>query len=185
MIKRMNRLFYVRHGQTEMNASGHFSGQTETPLTKAGRQQAQQTGKDAKEKLPKLDLIICSPYERAVHTAEIIAKEVDYSPLKIEKNPQFIERTYGVLEGTPGKPWYDSHHRRELDEVEGAETVEQLQARAQKALEYLQTRKEENILVVGHGTFGRAFKRAVNKHPHTHEYEQFEMIDNAAILELI
>jgi broad specificity phosphatase PhoE len=181
----MKKLFYVRHGQTKMNEDGLFSGRTETPLTDKGRGQALDSGKYAKANLPKIDLIVCSTIERAVHTAEIIAKELDYPQEKIVKSPLFIERTYGELEGTPGKAFYDYRHPRELETIKGVETLEQMHTRAEEALKFLEDRPEANILVVGHGTFGRAFRRVVNKLPHTHEYEKTNLIGNSEILELI
>lgn len=181
----MKRLFFVRHGLTEMNVNGIFSGQTETLLTEEGRQQAKQSGEHVKTQLPKIDLIICSPYKRTWETAKIIAKEVGYPAEKIQKNPLFIERSFGSLEGTLGKEFFKTKEYRDIDDIEDAETVEQLQERAQRALEYLETRKEDTILVVGHGAFGRALRRATKNLPHTHEYEQFEPIGNAEVLELI
>jgi uncharacterized phosphatase len=181
----MNRLLYIRHGETQMNVSGLLSGRTETPLTEKGIAQAIESGKEIKQKLPKIDLIVCSPYERTFETAKLIAKEIGYPVENIQKNDMFIERTFGVLEGTPGKEFLDKHEYREFDDVEGSETIEELQKRAEKAFKWLETQKEENILVVGHGAFARAIKRVVKGLPHTHEYEIDTSVGNAAIVELV
>jgi len=168
-----------------MNVAGILSGRTETPLTEKGIEQAKSAGKELKQKLPHIDLIICSPYERTYETAKLIAEEIGYPVEKIQKNDMFIERKFGVLEGTPGKDFLDKHEYREFDDVEGSETIEELQQRAEKAFRYLQTLKEDNILVVGHGAFARAIKRVVQGLPHTHEYEADTSIGNAAIVELV
>ena len=181
----MKRLFYVRHGETHMNVDGLLSGRTETSLTEKGIDQAKAAGKDLKQKLPHIDLIVCSPYERTYKTAKLIANEIGYPIEKIQKNDLFIERTFGVLEGTPGKDFLDKHEYREFDDVEGSETIEELQKRAEKAFKYLKTLKEDNILVVGHGAFARAIKRVVQGLPHTHEYEVDTSIGNATIVELV
>ena len=181
----MKKLFYAKHGQTLMNVSGLLSGRTETPLTEKGVEQATAAGKDLKQKLLHVDLIVCSPYERTYDTAKLIANEISYPIEKIQKNEMFIERSFGVLEGTPGKDFLEEHQYSEFDDVEGSETIEELQARAEEALKYLQTFKEDNILVVGHGAFARAIIRVVQGLPYTHEYEADTSIGNASIVELV
>ena len=185
ILRVMKRLFYVRHGETNMNVAGLLSGRTETQLTEKGIEQAKATGKELKEKLPHIDLIICSPYERTYETAKLVAAEIGYPIENIQKNDMFIERTFGVLEGTLGKDFLDKHEYRDFDDVEGSETIEELQKRAEKAFKWLQTLEQDNILVVGHGAFARAIKRVVKGLPHTHEYEVDTSIGNAAIVELV
>jgi len=186
----MKKLFYVRHGETEMNVAGIWSGRIETPLTKKGQQQAKQAGKSLKTKLPNIDLIICSPLSRAYHTASIIAEEIGYPIEKIQKSDLVLERNFGKLEGTSDVNYYVEHGGLEsIDKVEGAETVQELQIRASQALQMIESLPYNNILVVSHGTFGRAFRRAVNKLPHTHEYIQEHRdeyrLKNAEIVELV
>jgi broad specificity phosphatase PhoE len=181
----MKKLYFVRHGVTHMNVAGILSGRTETPLTDEGISQAKSTGKEIKEKLPNIDLIICSPYERTYETAKYIAHEIGYPIDKIQKNDLFIEWTFGVLEGTPGKDFLDNHKYKEFDNVEGAEKIEDLDQRAALAYDYLKALEAKNILVVGHGAFGRAIRRVVKGLPHTHEYEVNTTIGNAAIVELV
>ena len=181
----MKKLFYVRHGETDMNVAGLLSGQTETKLTNRGIEQAKAAGREIKQKLPAIDLIVCSPYERTYETSKLIAQELGYPIDKIQKNEMFIERTFGVLEGTLGADFLDKHEYKEFDNVEGSETIEDLQKRAEEAFKYLQTLEEDNILVVGHGAFARAIKRVVKNLPHTHEYEVDTSIGNATIVELI
>jgi broad specificity phosphatase PhoE len=181
----MKKLFYVRHGETEMNAAGLLSGRIETPLTKKGIEQARQAGMELREKLPTVDLIICSPFERTYETAKLIAREIGYPTENIQKNDLFIERTFGVLEGTSAKDFLSVHAYRDFDDVDGSETIKQLQQRATMAFNYLKKQKEDNILVVGHGAFARALKRVVVGLPHTHEYEIDTSIGNATIVELL
>lgn len=181
----MKRLFYVRHGETQMNVAGLLSGRTETPLTEKGIEQAKAAGRELKQKLPRIDLIVCSPYARTYETAKLVAAEIGYDIEKIEKNDLFIERTFGVLEGTSGKDFLAQHPYRDLDDVEGSETVEELQKRVERAFAWLQSRKEENVLVVGHGAFARAIKRVVAGLPYTLEYEGDTPIGNAAVVELV
>lgn len=182
----MNKLFFVRHGETFTNVAGQFSGQIDTNLTDNGKQQALVTGEKLKSDAPKIDYIVCSPLLRAHETAKIIASEIGFPIEDIELNPLFMERAFGVLEGMPATEFLDKASRyREIDDVEGAESVEQLQQRAEKAFGYAQTIECENVLIVSHGAFGRALRRVVNKQPYTDEYIKLRLIGNAEILELV
>ena len=96
-----------------------------------------------------------------------------------------MERFFGILENTDGVTARENYKLEDIDFVEGVERLEAMQQRAQAALEYVQSLTHDNILVVSHGAFGRAFRRAVHKLPHTHEYEVYDPISNAAFLELI
>ena len=61
-----------------------------------------------------------------------------------------------------------------------------LDKRAAKALSYIKSLKEYDcVLVVGHGSFGRAFKRATDNIAYDQEYKEFLPIANAGILELV
>jgi broad specificity phosphatase PhoE len=182
----MKKLFYVRHGQTPFNVEGKLSGQIETPLTDAGKQQALITGQKLNNEVEHIDHIVCSPLSRAYETAKIIAKQIGYPEKYIELNPLFLERTFGVLEGHSSTEYLaDPKKYKELDDVEGSESIEQLQQRAAKAFEYVKTINKDNVLIVSHGAFGRAFRRTVNQQPHTDEYNKLLLIGNAEILELV
>ncbi|MHB1865396.1 MAG: histidine phosphatase family protein [Candidatus Saccharimonadales bacterium] len=181
----MKKLFYVRHGETDHNLLNIMSGQVEAAITENGRQQATQTGKAIKANLPHIDLIVCSPLKRTYETAKVIAKEIGYPESKIITNDLFVERTFGVLEGTSSEDFFKDHEYRDLDKVEGAETIEDLDKRAAKAFKFVSNLPQDNILIVGHGSFGRAIRRVTKNLPHTHEYESFEPIANAEIVELV
>lgn len=149
----MKKLYFIRHGLSEMNKSGHFAGTIDTPLTSEGRAQAKTAGENAR--LLNIDLIVSSPLSRAHETAKIIARQIGYPEDKILVSELLKERHWGDLEGTPHQPVED------LDEVPGAETSHQLLSRAAKALQYLESLPGENILVVSHGTFGRALRHHI------------------------
>jgi uncharacterized phosphatase len=151
----MKKLYFVRHGLTEMNVAGVWSGHTETDLTPKGRKQAQEAGKRLKTKKLKIDYVVASPLMRARETAEIIAKEIGYPVKAIEINPLFIERHFGELEGQPYAPDLN------LDGIANIESSDTLLHRARRALAYLESLKEENILVVAHGSIGRAIRHNI------------------------
>ena len=73
-------LFYlIRHGQPDYEAVNKlgFYGfwRSFAPLSECGLKQAEETAKDIR--LLDADLIICSPYTRALQTAAIISREID------------------------------------------------------------------------------------------------------------
>jgi probable phosphoglycerate mutase len=174
----MKHLYFCRHGETHANASGHWSGTFETPLTETGKQQARLAGKHAKDL--GIDYIICSPLGRAKETAAIIAKEIGFPLEQIELNSLFIERHFGQMEG---QPW-------EIDaDVDGfidVETQDSVLQRAQLALGHIETLSAENILIVSHGTFGRAFRSLTHPHlPFESQGNETTRFKNAEIVKLI
>lgn len=145
----------MRHGLTEMNAAGLRSGSTETILTAEGRNQAKLAGQQAKHL--SIDLIVCSTMKRTRETAEIVAHEMDYPIEKIMHSSLLIERHFGELEGQPYSPDLD------IDGFADVESTDTLLHRAQLALEWIESLPGESILVVSHGSFGRALRHIVNR----------------------
>lgn len=177
----------MRHGQTDANAARLWAGHIDAVLTEDGKIGAIAAGKELKAKRQLIDLIICSPLQRAYDTACLIARELDYPVEHIEKNPLFIERSFGDVEGKSIDKFFENGKTyKDIDAVKEAESIYDLQQRAQKALEYLNSLPTETILIVGHGASGRALRRVVNGEPHTNEYiGELKIINNSEIVELL
>jgi probable phosphoglycerate mutase len=148
-----HRLFLLRHGETEWSKSGRHTGRTELDLTDTGREQAKLAA-DALLVLT-LDnpLVVSSPRQRALVTAELAGLKVD------EVSPLLAEWDYGAYEGltTPQiretvPDWLIWTHG-----AEGGESVQQVSDRADRAvalaLEHMASR---DVVFVGHGHFSRA-----------------------------
>lgn len=150
----MKKLYFIRHGLSEGNKSEIWSGRTDHSLAKEGRDQARAAGLKARDL--GIDLIVCSPLSRARETAEIIADQIGYPKDKILVADILKERNWGDLEGTPHNAF--NHDKSDLDSVPNIETAEQLVKRAEAALRTLESLDANNILVVSHGTFGRALR---------------------------
>lgn len=172
----MKHLYLCRHGLSEMNKAGLFSGQTDTPLSAEGRAQARAAGAEAR-KLG-IDHIIVSPFSRTYDTAVIIAKEIGYPLEEIELNVLLIERGLGVLEGTRQTPGID------ITGVEGAEPIRALSERMRRFYDYVQTIPKDNILVVTHGSSGRMLRHVVNPDIPFKVTPNSPGIDNANIIQL-
>lgn len=170
----MKHLYFVRHGLSVMNKKGVFSGRTETPLDTEGIAQAQAAGREAKNL--QIDLIISSPMERCRETATIIANAIGYPLDEIVFEDLFMERAFGVLEGTAYRTDMD------LDGHEGVETADHIIKRAKTGVKYLRSLDHNNILIVSHGAIGRALRHAL--HPEIPYFES-ERFENAKIVQLL
>ncbi|MDB5185015.1 MAG: Fructose-26-bisphosphatase [Candidatus Saccharibacteria bacterium] len=170
----MKRLYFVRHGLSVMNQQGIFSGRTETPLAPEGIEQCKHAAQEAVHL--GINAIVTSPMKRAYDTAVIIAGAVDIPAADIISKDLFMERGFGVLEGTAYQADMD------MTGIEGVETEEQILARAHKAVEFLNSLPYDTILVVSHGAIGRALRHTL--HPEI-PFRGSEHFKNAVITQII
>ena len=163
----MKRLYFVRHGESEFNKSNLWTSSTDVPLTEKGCEQAKKAGQLLKQAGESFDIIISSPLQRAYQTADHVAQAVDYPSDKIHLNDRLVERNFGSLEGKKGLVAATKYIVDEsaIDKHDGVEKLADLQTRVNDFLEYLYSLPYDNILIVGHGAFGRALHRAVNNEP--------------------
>lgn len=152
-------IYFVRHGESELNAEGVRQG-PEGPLSEKGRAEALQTARRFPKHKGRPQVIISSPYERARETADIIAKElhmkkVYYSDLlKERKNPTEIvgrigeERDVKLIVDQIDKSFH-SDDLRYSDE----ENFIDLKKRAKKLLAYIKWRRHGRIIMVTHSIF--------------------------------
>ena len=186
----MKHLYFVRHGESLINISDLFGTSLGTKedmaLTALGEEQALAAGKKAAADGFHCDLIVSSPLLRAKQTAEIIARQIDYPLDRIQYSDLLMEIHFGELEGRPwNEYWQSGHTYADLDKVKGAETIPMLQKRAEKALEFLRSLPEDDILVASHSAFGRALKRVIAGLPPSDEFVNGTSLPFAQILQLI
>lgn len=146
----MTHLYFIRHGQSAMNAVGLFAGSLDSPLTDTGREQAKAAGKAAKSL--GIDIIISSPMSRAYETAQIIARELGIDESHIVLDEDLVERHFGEREGQPWQPGID------LSGTPGLEPIEQFRARVNAGLQRAQNRPEGVVLIVAHGAVYRMLR---------------------------
>lgn len=89
------KLYVIRHGETEMGKNEIIATEDE-PLNKFGMYQAQKVGKELK-KLD-IDIIYCSPIERAKHTLKLFDMDKNI-PVIIDE--RIKERNMGIYEKVP------------------------------------------------------------------------------------
>ena len=148
----MKHLYFVRHGLSVMNKKNIFSGRTETPLSEEGHHQAAAAGVELQG--ANIDCIVVSPMQRAMQTAEIIADQIGYPKEKFVVSELFAERDFGPLEGTP--------YTKDLGDADGVEPIDELITRVREGYDLLQSLPFENILVVSHGSTGRALRHCAD-----------------------
>ena len=125
----VERLFIVRHGETEWSASGQHTSRTDLPLTEPGREQAKVIrGKLADEKF---SLVLCSPLRRAVETAELAGFGDVLQPCD-----DLHEWDYGEYEGltTPQIRAHNPSWNLWRDGCPGGETPQQVGERLDRVL---------------------------------------------------
>lgn len=150
----MLHLYFVRHGESTANLRGKINGSSDSLLTIKGEEQAKQAGQIA-QKL-ELDCIISSPLKRALATAAIIAKEINYPIEKIRVSQLVTERDFGAMEGQPWSP------NMKLDSISNVESKEAIIRRAREIIKVIDDLRVANILIVSHGSFGRALRQVTD-----------------------
>lgn len=153
----MNRIYFVRHGQSEANASRVFSSLPgKYPLTSKGTQQAAATGEYFKNL--EIDEVYSSNLLRAFQTASIISDSHDIIPSQFE---EFAEIDTGDLEDKPidnesiafyygiVSSWIDGNHSATFP---GGENFITLINRMKYGLRRVCAgKRNKNIIVVAHG----------------------------------
>ena len=86
----------VRHGQTAANVDGVWNGSIDTALTERGRLQAERTALHVARTRADLAAVYSSPLERALHTAEPIARRLG---LAVAVHSDLREYDLGEWEG--------------------------------------------------------------------------------------
>jgi probable phosphoglycerate mutase len=87
---------FLRHGETGHNRQGLVAGASDVPLNAAGRSQARAAA--ARLAGSAIDVICCSPLQRARDTAACVADVLGIEPVIID---ELAERNWGALENQP------------------------------------------------------------------------------------
>ncbi|MFN2375717.1 MAG: 2,3-diphosphoglycerate-dependent phosphoglycerate mutase [Candidatus Binatia bacterium] len=92
-------LTLLRHGESEWNHQGRFSGWADVGLSENGRAQAERAGRLlARNGLP-IDLCLTSMLGRATATSQIVLQVLGRDNVSVEESWRLNERHYGALQG--------------------------------------------------------------------------------------
>jgi 2,3-bisphosphoglycerate-dependent phosphoglycerate mutase len=156
----MALLVLVRHGESQWNLENRFTGWTDIPLTRKGREEARRAG----EKIRGIhfDQAYTSVLQRAIETLDIMLEVIHQERIPVAYDRALNERHYGDLQGlnkaeTAEKFGKEQVHlwRRSYDVAPpGGESLKDTAART---LPYFEAhilpdlRAGKNVLVSAHG----------------------------------
>lgn len=174
-VTKSSQLFItlVRHGLSTANQAGIVQGQLDYPLHQDGKEQAWRLGEYWQAQGRVYETIICSPLQRAVETANLVATTLAI-PIRVE--PLWMERRFGEAEGLS----YDRVREKyqtlggslsNTDPVfNGGESEWALFNRASKAIDLILRDEWKTSVVVSHGgILGAALRSILGIHPSTEE----------------
>ena len=123
------KVYLIRHGETEWTKSRKHTGLTDIPLTDEGRLQAEWLSGMLEEK--KFKKIYCSPLLRAKETCEIAGFEKEAEILE-----DLVEWDYGIYEGMTTVEIKDMHPKWNIfrDGAEGGESIGDISTRAMRVI---------------------------------------------------
>jgi 2,3-bisphosphoglycerate-dependent phosphoglycerate mutase len=154
------RWYLVRHGVTEWNSSGRLQGQTDIPLSEAGREEGRLTAK----RLTGVPFVAAytSDLVRAKETADLVLQGQDVS---LFLTPELRELDYGEWEGRTFKWIEEGNPSGSIQNIAkdpdfappGGESTAQLCDRVMgMANRLMDAHGDDDLLVVGHGGSLRA-----------------------------
>jgi probable phosphoglycerate mutase len=145
------RVFLVRHGETEWSISGQHTGLTDIPLTQSGRALAMQWAPI----LAQLDfaLVLTSPLQRARETCDLTGLGE-----RAEIDGDLMEWDYGDYEGLTPSQIHEIEPEWLLfrDGCPGGETPEAVAARADRVIARVRA-IGQNVAMFAHGHIFRVF----------------------------
>ena len=95
----MRTLVLLRHGESEWNSKGLFTGWVDVGLSAAGAQEAVNGGKLLARSGLKPSVVHTSVLTRAIQTANIALEEAGLLWLPVKRSWRLNERHYGALQG--------------------------------------------------------------------------------------
>ena len=94
------RVVFVRHGQSEFNAEGRFTGWMDVSLTQVGREEALAAGELLLDHGISVDVAFTSELSRAQETTSLLLERVGLSDIPVKNDYRINERHYGALQGS-------------------------------------------------------------------------------------
>jgi 2,3-bisphosphoglycerate-dependent phosphoglycerate mutase len=111
-----NLIVFLRHGNSEWNLSGRFTGWTDIPLTEAGITQAAQAGERLAAAGLTFDEVHTSVLHRTGQTAESLLAAMRHPPIPHHATWRLNERHSGQLQGMSKHEiftaWGEENYRR-------------------------------------------------------------------------
>lgn len=167
---KLGKLFITRHGESEWNALGKWTGSTDVHLSEKGFREAAMLGQELAE--IKIDYAFTSQQIRALETLEGILDSSQQFDVPFERSNAINERDYGDYTGKNKWEMRDAigedafnHLRRDWNyPVPNGETLKMVYERAvpfYTGTILPRVLRGENVLVVSHGNAIRALMKYI------------------------
>ncbi|MFZ2150274.1 MAG: histidine phosphatase family protein [Minisyncoccia bacterium] len=156
------KIYFLRHGKTQLNKEKRTSGHLDVPLLSEGREEARKVFKLEQEKF---DIIYSSDLIRCQETSEIINEKLK---LQIIYDIRLRERDFGTLAGKLidelGSELMEREKNQQYDyRPFGGESVEDVRVRVLTCIRsIIGNNKNKRVLVVTHGGVIRLLHNLVN-----------------------
>ncbi len=143
------RVYLLRHGETEWSLNGRHTGVTDIPLTENGRSAARRLEPILAQET--FALVLTSPLQRARDTCDLAGLGK-----RANTETDLIEWNYGEYEGLTTQQIRQTRPDWSVfrDGCPGGESPEQVGARADRLLVKIRA-TEGNVALFGHGHFSR------------------------------
>ncbi len=92
----MGKLILLRHGESLYNKENLFTGWTDIDLSEKGREEAKEAGRVLMKHALFPDICFTSWLKRAIHTAQLALKEMEWEHIDCLKSWKVNERHYGA-----------------------------------------------------------------------------------------
>ncbi len=181
--KSPGKLLIVRHGESEWNITGQWTGLTDVHLDDKGFKEAAKLGQALKKMGTNIDTAYISKLIRARETLEGMLNAAQQFDIEIVSDKAINERDYGEYTGKNkwevrdevGEDQFDAIRRGWDVDIPGGESLKMVYGRVvpfykQTIVPLVQSGK--NILIVAHGNSNRALMKYI------------EMIDDTGISKL-
>jgi probable phosphoglycerate mutase len=138
-------IWLARHGETEWSRTGRHTGRTDVPLTDAGRREAGTLGRALAGR--RFALVLSSPLSRAWETCRLAGWGG-----AAQTTDDLLEWDYGAVEGRTSVELRREHPGWTIwtGDVPGGETIEEVSARAGRAIERA-VAADGDVLLFAHG----------------------------------
>lgn len=162
-----NSIVLIRHGESEWNDQGRFTGLSDVGLTELGKKQADQAGDKLLNDGTKFDIAFTSNLIRAQHTLDIILKKIDQTNIETINHANINERDFGDLTGQYHSDAHQKYGKTQIDQWRNSFEIappngESLKDTYRRIVPYFQSvifphyLNGKNIIVVSHNVTLRA-----------------------------
>ncbi|MCR4327116.1 MAG: histidine phosphatase family protein [Nanoarchaeota archaeon] len=137
--KKEFKIYLFRHGRTDYNVKGMFTGWKDSHLVFRGKLDAKRIGKLLKNE--KFEVAIRTSLSRSKETLDYVIK-LHPECKKVIVDDRMIERSYGVLEGKSHKSFIEEMGKRSYDLRKEGDAIENLNPKLKRQVERFFGEKE-------------------------------------------